>query len=73
MQDFSCFVDTYSTIRPTEDRARVLEYAMVDYGLYTFEGCATLIAKLDYYSRCIRDAFDTTGWPDMVLWEQYLP
>jgi hypothetical protein len=73
LEDYSCFVDSYSTINPTEDRARVLEYAMVDYGYYTFEGCEVLLNKLDYYCRCIRDAFDTTGWPEMLPWEQYLP
>lgn len=72
VEDYSCFVDSYSTIKPTEDRARVLEYAMVDYGYYTFEGSDTLMEKLSYYCRCIRDAFDTTGWPETVLWEQYL-
>ena len=73
VQDYSAFVDSYSTINPTEDRARVLEYAMVDYGYWTFEGCEILLNKLDYYCCCIRNAFDTTGWPDTVLWEQYLP
>lgn len=70
--DDESFVDSYSTIRPTEDRARILEYAMVDYGYYTFEGNDTLMEKLSYYCCCIRDAFDTTGWPETVLWEQYL-
>ena len=73
MQDFSWFVDDYATINPTEDRARVLEYAMADYGMWTFEGNEGLTAKLDYYARCIRDGFDTTGWPEVTLWEQYLP
>lgn len=73
VDDYSCFVDSYSTINPTEDRARVLEYAMVDYGYYTFEDADVLLEKLSYYCRCIRDAFDTSGWPDTVLWEQYLP
>ena len=66
------FIDSYSTIKPTEDRARVMEYAMVDYGFYTFEDNDILIEKLRYYCRCIRDAFDTTGWAETVLWEQYL-
>ena len=73
VQDYTCFVDSYSTIKPTEDRARVLEYGMSRYGSWTFEDAPVLLAKLDYYCRCIRDAFDTTGWPDQVLWEQYLP
>lgn len=73
VQDYSCFIDSYSTISPTEDRARVLEYAMLSYGDSFFEVGTVLTEKLDYYCRCIRDAFDTTLWPDTVLWEQYLP
>lgn len=72
LEDYTSFVDSYSTISPTEDRARVLEYAMSDYGQWTFEDAEVLTAKLDYYADCIRDAFDTTGWPNEVHWEQYL-
>lgn len=70
--DDGWFVDSYSTISPTEDRARVLEYAMADYGGWVFEDGRGLRKKLDYYCRCIRDCFDTTGWPERVIWEQYL-
>lgn len=73
VEDYSAFVDSYSTINPTEDRARVLEYAMSEYGYWTFEDADILISKLEYYCRCIRDAFDTTGWPSELIWEQYLP
>ena len=73
VQDYTWFVDDYATIKPTEDRARIMQYAMADYGYYMFDNANGLIAKLDYYARCIRDAFDTTGWPEKVLWEQYLP
>jgi hypothetical protein len=73
VQDYTCFIDSYSTIYPTEDRARVLEYAMVEYDYDYFEEGTVLAQKLAYYCQCIRDAFDTTGWPDTVLWEQYLP
>lgn len=72
VEDYSCFVDDYSTINPTEDRARVLEYAMADFGSWTFEDSEVLTNKLRYYCRCIRDAFDTTGWPEELPWEQYL-
>jgi hypothetical protein len=72
LDDYSCFVDSYSTISSTEDRARVLEYAMADFGRWTFEDAKGLRKKLDYYCRCIRDAFDTTGWPEVLPWEQYL-
>ena len=73
LKDWNSFVDSYSTISPTEDRARIMEYAMSDYGEWTFtEDAEILMAKLAYYSRCIRDAFDTEGWPEMLPWEQYL-
>lgn len=73
VQDYNAFVGTYSTINPTEDRAMILEDAMMDYGQWTFEDAYVLLEKLEYYCLCIRDAFDTTLWPDTVLWEQYLP
>ena len=65
------FVDTYSMISATEDRARVLEYAMASDGLVFGEN-PPLKEKLHYYCECIRDAFDTQGWPETTLWEQYL-
>lgn len=71
--DYTSFIDLYSTINPTEDRARVLEYAMVEYDYDYYEEGTVLAQKLAYYCQCIRDAFDTSGWPDTVLWEQYLP
>ena len=72
VQDFGYFIDTSSTINPTEDRARVMEYAMSSYGDWMFDNSRGLLDKLDYYSRCIRQVFDTTGWPETVIWEQYL-
>ena len=72
VKEYGYFVDSYSTINPTEDRARVMEYAMSSYGAWTFEDAKGLTEKLDYYCRCIRQAFDTTGWPEIVRWEQYL-
>ena len=69
---YGAFVDSYSTISPTEDRARVMEYAMSDYGVWTFDDAPILQQKLEYYCKCIRDAFDTTGWPLVARWEQYL-
>lgn len=66
------FIDSYSTITPTEDRARVMEYAMDEYNDWIFDSHAPLREKLRYYCACIREAFDTTGWPETTLWEQYL-
>ena len=45
---------------------------MIESGEWTFRDSPVLQKKLDYYSRCIRDAFDTTGWKPTELWEQYL-
>ena len=72
LRDMTSFIDSYATISPTEDRARVMEYAMIDNCEWTYRNSPVLQKKLDYYSRCIRDAFDTTGWKPVELWEQYL-
>ena len=66
----SYFIDTYARTFPTEDRARVFEYAMGGYAwCFNPDTCAPLRAKLEYYSQCIREAFDTTGWPETTRWE----
>ena len=70
--DGESFIDGYSTVKPTEDRARVMEHAMVDTSNYNFTKGTILYEKLDWYCRCIRDAFDTTSWPDELLWERFL-
>ena len=53
--------------------ARVLEYAMSGLG-WIFDGGtqAPLREKLAYYAACIRDGFDTTGWPAVTAWEEPL-
>lgn len=65
------FVDDYAMTMPTEDRARVMEYAMNDWG-WAFVDRPNLIPKLEFYSKCIRDCFDTTGWPEQTVWETIL-
>lgn len=65
------FIDDYSRISATEDRARIFEYA-ADGWEGIFMGAPGLQAKLDYYCRCIRDAFDTGGWPEELPWETTL-
>ena len=70
---FRWFIDDYSQSYPTEDRARIMEYAMMaDRWQDTFSDAPHLVAKLQYYSDCIRDCFDTTGWPEVTRWEQAL-
>lgn len=65
------FVDSYSRTYPTEDRARVMEYAMAGW-LFELDSKPGIRAKLDYYCRCIRDSFDTETWPETTLWEMPL-
>ncbi len=64
------FVDDYSCTFPTEDRARLIEYSMSDW--HWALQSPHLQEKLEYYSRCIRDCFDTTGWPEITVWESAL-
>ena len=65
------FVNDYACRYPTEDRATMVEMAMMGndsiYAANPYLG-----AKLDYYSRCIRDCFNTDGWPEVTAWEKIL-
>lgn len=68
------FVSYYSLTRPTEDRATLLESAMGNYYFwheYEIKDSG-IYKKLEYYSKCIREGFDTTNWEDTTLWEQAL-
>ena len=65
------FIDMYSRTFAREDRARIMEYAMIgDYNM--FISAPHRQAKLEYLNKCIRDSFDTTGWPEMTVWEETL-
>lgn len=67
------FIDIYSKSFPTEDRARVMEYAMMeeetDTGYFDYEAIRN---KLVYISGQIRTGFDTTGWPAVTDWEVWI-
>ena len=65
------FIDIYSRTFAKEDRARIMEYAMMK-SEWTFSSSPERLAKLEYLSKCIRDAFDTSGWPEYTVWEQML-
>lgn len=65
------FVDQYACTNSTEDRARIMEYAML-WDVSVFEGKDGLIEKLRFYSEGIRDSFDVTGWPKILPWETIL-
>lgn len=68
---YSYFIDVYAMTNATEDRARVFEYAL-DPEALVYKQSAGLRQKLQYYSDCIRDSFDTTGWPETTAWEKPL-
>ena len=65
------FVDLYSKTFPREDRARIMEYAMIGMDAM-FVAAPYRQEKLKYLNDCIRDAFDTTGWPERTVAEETL-
>ena len=62
------FIDIYARTFAKEDRARIMEYAMMERD-EVFSANPNIKIKLEYWSACIRDAFDTTGWPKKMKWE----
>lgn len=67
------FASDYGKSFSTEDRATIFENAMIgNRVIFSADVSAPLRAKLEYYCRCIRDCFDTTGWPDCTTWEAAL-
>ena len=71
------FIDSYGMTFATEDRSEIFGTAIDDYinGIYDdarFTDDSPIRNKLDYYSRCIRDGFNTKGWPDTMAWETVL-
>ncbi len=65
------FTEFYSRTYPREDRATVMEYAMMGEE-WMFSGMAGRQEKLEYLCACIRDCFDVSGWPTTTVWEQTL-
>lgn len=65
------FIDTYSKSFPNEDRARIMEYAMLDTTDVRHRNIESpeIQAKLKYICGQIRKGFDTTGWPEKTVWE----
>ena len=73
----SYFVDAYGTTFATEDRAEIFGRAMDDYlnGIdddSLFNRNNKIYDKLKFYSKCIREGFDTTDWDYTVPWESVL-
>ena len=65
------FVDAYACTNSTEDRARIMECAMLG-DKSVFEDKEGVRQKLAYYCEGIRDSFDTTGWPENLSWEEFV-
>ena len=65
------FIDTYSMSFPTEDRARIMEYAMTEGNAFLFRS-ETMQKKLYLLSYGIREVFGLLDSPRAFPWEQYL-
>ena len=65
------FIDRYSMSYPREDRARIMEYAMMDGNEDCFES-ETMQKKLRQLCIGIREAFGMKHYAEPLLWEQYL-
>ena len=64
------FWTPYATVNATEDRATMIECAV---GIpWAYDDAPGMQAKLRYYCDCIRDCFDTTGWPEYTVWEKVM-
>jgi len=69
--DSRAFVDTYSMSFPKEDRARILEYAMLPDNRDLFSS-EIMQEKLTAICRGIREAYRLKEYEKPLLWEQYL-
>ena len=67
--DGEWFIEDYSRTYPREDRATIMECAMLELDAM-FVAASYRQAKLNYLCECIRDAFDTTEWPAETVWEK---
>ena len=65
------FIDSYSMSFPKEDRARIMEYAMMP-GNESYFATDTLQSKLRQLCQGIREAFDLEESTEIFRWEQYL-
>ncbi len=57
------FIDVYSRVSASEDRARLFEYAMMGWD-WAFGSSPGRTAKLDYYWQCIYETFGHEGWEE---------
>ena len=71
--DYVWFVDAYATTYPTEDRARLFEYAMRYHDdLPEFYHSSHIQQKLSYMFDLIRQCWDSSDWPEITVWENAL-
>ena len=61
------FVSSYAMTFPTEDRATLMSVIMSDKTV--LQKNPGMEEKMRYYAACIRDCFNTEGWPETTLWE----
>ena len=65
------FIDLYSRTFSSEDRARILEYA-ISGDSWCFAASPGRLSKLEYLCTCIKDCFDSSSWSVLPPWEQTL-
>ena len=61
------FIGSYAMTFPTEDRATLMSQIISDKTV--LQENPGMEEKMRYYAACIRDCFDTEGWPETTLWE----
>ena len=66
------FVDIYAKTYPTEDRARLMEMILAEGDIPEYMDSIHIQKKIKYYFSAIREAWDTTGWPQVTSWEEAL-
>ncbi|MBR2048530.1 MAG: hypothetical protein IJ960_08035 [Oscillospiraceae bacterium] len=66
------FIDNYALINDLEDRSRLFEYACTGNYDWIWADKPGALEKLRYYADCIRDSFNTEGWPQVTVWERVL-
>ena len=66
-EDSGYFISSYAMTFPTEDRATLMSVIMSDKTVP--EENPGMAEKMRYYAACIRDCFDTDGWPESSLLE----
>lgn len=69
--DTRSFIDMYSMSYPKEDRARIMEYAMMP-ECESYFASSTMQKKLKTLCKGIREAFGLKKYAEPLPWEQYL-